>query len=382
MSRKKAEIKKAYTLEIMNGTGKVTFLEPLTISNANLYDKIIYGPDGLKDLNILELNFKSLDQYDSYLILFLNSLREKCNSENIKLDFIGLSDDAKAFITALDKKVDDVPDGFIKRNWFFRHLEFVGSNAIRIFRESVSFIEFFGDLLKKMLVLIFRPGRLRWGDFLFLYSRSGVSALPIVLLIVFLIGLVIGYQGAVQLHQFGADTYISYMVGLSITRELGPLMTAIIIAGRSGSSFAAEIGTMKVSEEVDALNSMGFDHITFIVVPRVLAVFLAMPFLTILADLAGVLGGLTAAMATLNITITGYVNGLQGSLDFFDVFSGIGKAMIFGFFIATVGCFMGMQVRGGAESVGKFTTSSVVTGIFLIILIDALFAFMFTALGI
>jgi phospholipid/cholesterol/gamma-HCH transport system permease protein len=237
-------------------------------------------------------------------------------------------------------------------------------------------------LIIKILILFVNPWKMRWKDFPFQFFRSGVAALPIILLILFLIGLVTGYQGAVQLHQFGADMYIADMVGISITRELGPLMTAIIIAGRSGSSFAAEIGTMKVSEEIDALNSMGFDFMRFLVMPRVMSVLFAMPLLTLFADLAGVLGGLVSALAVLDITLTAYINGLQGALDYGDVMGGLFKSMVFGFLIATVGCFRGMQVSGGAESVGKFTTASVVSGIFLIIVADAVFTFIFTSLGI
>jgi phospholipid/cholesterol/gamma-HCH transport system permease protein len=186
----------------------------------------------------------------------------------------------------------------------------------------------------------------------------------------------------VQLHQFGADIYVADLIGISITRELAPLMTAILVAGRSGSAFAAELGTMKVSDEVDALESMGFDTMRFLVVPRVLAVMLAMPFLTILADVAGVGGGLLTAITTLNITISGYINELQKALSMADIFSGIIKSLVFGFLVATVGCFRGMQVRGGAESVGRYTTSSVVMGVFLIIVSDAIFTFLFQSIGI
>jgi phospholipid/cholesterol/gamma-HCH transport system permease protein len=223
---------------------------------------------------------------------------------------------------------------------------------------------------------------MRWKDFPFQYLNAGVNALPIVVLIVFLIGLITAYQGAGLLQQFGADIYIANLVGLTITRELSPLMTAILVAGRSGSAFAAEIGTMKVSEEVDALNSMGYDPIRFLVMPRVFSVVFAIPFLTLVADLAGIIGGLFAAVTTLDISITGYLNQLQLSLNYYHVFTGVGKSMVFGFLIAAVGCFRGLQVRGGAESVGRYTTASVVTGVFLIILSDAVFTFLFQTLGI
>ncbi len=159
-------------------------------------------------------------------------------------------------------------------------------------------------------------------------------------------------------------------------------MTAILVAGRSGSAFAAEIGTMKVSEEFDALRSMGFDVYYFLVLPRVLAVMIVMPILVLITDISGILGGLVAGISTLDITISGYFNQLHRAIGFSDVFTGIGKSIFFGFLIATVGCFMGTQVKGGAESVGKYTTTSVVISIFLIIIFDAIFTFIFSMLGI
>jgi phospholipid/cholesterol/gamma-HCH transport system permease protein len=233
-----------------------------------------------------------------------------------------------------------------------------------------------------MLYLLFHPRQSRLKDFSYHFTHAGVDALPIVVLIVFLIGFISGYQGAVQLHQFGADIYIADLIGISITRELGPLMTAILVAGRSGSAFAAEIGTMKVSEEIDALTSMGFDKIRFLVLPRVLAIICAMPILVIIADVAGIAGGYLSAATSLNITLTGYLNELRTAISYSDIFSGLWKSLVFGYLVGTVGCFRGMQVRGGAESVGKYTTSSVVSSILLIIIADGIFTFFFRALGI
>lgn len=159
-------------------------------------------------------------------------------------------------------------------------------------------------------------------------------------------------------------------------------MVAIIVAGRSGSAFAAEIGTMKVSEEIDALTTMGFDRMQFLVLPRVLAVTFAMPLLVIICDLAGIIGGLLAGLATLDITISSFLAQLNIALNYAHVFSGIFKSIVFGLLIATIGCFRGFQVQGGAESVGRYTTASVVSGVFLVILTDAIFVFLLSALGI
>ena len=223
---------------------------------------------------------------------------------------------------------------------------------------------------------------MRWQDFPYHFTKAGVDALPIVVLIVFLIGVISGFQAAVQLHLVGADIYIADLIGISITRELAPLMTAILVAGRSGSAFAAEIGTMKVSEEIDALTSMGFDKMRFLVLPWVLAVICAMPFLVIIADVAGIAGGYLSAATSLHLTLSGYMNELRTAIDYGDILSGLWKSVVFGYLVATVGCFRGMQVKGGAESVGKYTTASVVSGVLLIIIADAIFTFFFRALGI
>lgn len=368
---------------IRNGDkGSLTLLEPLTIDNAQYYDKQLnlnVISEGLKNLSV---NFSNVNSYDSYSALFINSLKESGISRNFVVNFEAMPPDLISFVDVLNREVV-FPDEEIERHgWLALHVIDVGNTTLKILKDAKSFVDFLGELIIKILILLVNPWKMRWKDFPFQFFRSGVAALPIIMLILFLIGLVTGYQGAAQLHQFGADMYIADMVGISITRELGPLMTAIIIAGRSGSSFAAEIGTMKVSEEIDALNSMGFDFMRFLVMPRVISVLVAMPFLTLLADLAGVLGGLVSALAVLNLTLTAYLNGLQGALDYGDVLGGLFKSMIFGFLIATVGCFRGMQVSGGAESVGKYTTASVVAGIFLIIVADAVFTFIFTALGI
>jgi len=189
--------------------------------------------------------------------------------------------------------------------------------------------------------------------------------------------LITAFQAAVQLTQFGADIYIANLVGLSIVRELGPLMTAIIAAGRSGAAFAAEIGTMKVSEEVDALTTMGFDRTRFLVTPKVLSLLCMLPCLTLIADLVGILGGLTVATAGLGLPVQVYVRQTRLALGIWDVFSGLIKSVAFAILIAGVGCLRGFQAHAGAESVGRVTTSAIVAGIFLIIVADAIFTVIF-----
>jgi phospholipid/cholesterol/gamma-HCH transport system permease protein len=202
----------------------------------------------------------------------------------------------------------------------------------------------------------------------------GVDALPIVGLISFLLGLIMAFMSAVQLQQFGANIYVASLVSLSMVRELGPIMTAIIVAGRSGSAFAAEIGTMKISDEVDALFTMGFEPTRFLVVPKVIASVITVPILVLFSDLFAIFGGLVVGVFMLDLTTNAYIAQTLKTLTLFDVFWGFLKAAVFALLIAGIGCLRGFQVRGGAAEVGKATTSAVVSSIFLIILADAVFA--------
>ncbi len=370
--------------------------EPLTLLNASSYDRQFnqyFGldsdsgninsdsdsdSDNIKEL-ILECSW--LTSYDSYFVVFVNSVEHYCNANGLEFKITGMSGQLERFLKILSPK-SHTPEKLSYRPSRFRaYFTRVGILTVRVFRDAFSFIEFIGDLFIKLSGLMVHPGNIRWKDFPYQFLRAGVNALPIVVLIVFLIGVITGYQGALQLRQFGADIYVADLIGISITRELAPLMTAILVAGRSGSAFAAEIGTMKVSEEIDALGAMGFDSMKFLVIPRVLAVTLSIPIITLFADVAGIGGGMIMALSTLDITLTGYLNQLTAALSLFDIFSGLAKSMIFGFLIATVGCFRGFQVSGGAEAVGKYTTASVVSGVLLIILADAVFTFVFNVIG-
>src|SRR5262249_25812783 len=214
-----------------------------------------------------------------------------------------------------------------------------------------------------------------------LMERAGADGLPIVLLISFLVGLVTGFQAAIQLKQFGANIFVADLVALSITRELGPLMTAIILAGRSGAAFAAELGTMRVSEEVDALFTLGLDPYRFLVLPRVLALLVAAPLLTFLADVCGILGGLLVALLTLDLTVNSYLRETQSALELWDVGSGLVKSVAFGLVLGLIACQRGLAASGGAEGVGRATTSAVVTSLVAIVLTDAIFTVLFNAFG-
>ena len=236
---------------------------------------------------------------------------------------------------------------------------------------------FTGEVVLGLHDALRHPRRVRWRDTWLYMQRCGHEALPIVALISFLMGLITAFQAAVQLRQFGADIYVANLVGLSITRELGPLMTAIIAAGRSGAAFAAEIGTMKVSEEVDALAAMGLDRTRFLVTPKVIALLVMLPCLTLFADLVGILGGLVVALFSLNIPAVVYFRQMKWYMTFWDVGQGLLKSVVFAILIAAIGCLRGFEAREGAESVGRITTSAIVAGIFAIIVADAVFTVLF-----
>ncbi len=256
----------------------------------------------------------------------------------------------------------------------------IGQGTYDAILEVQLILAFLGSMVLSIGDVIRRPRTGNWHEIPTLMNRVGSDAVPIVMLINFLLGFVMAFQSAVQLKQFGANIYVADLVGLSITRELGPLMTAIILCGRSGAAFAAELGTMKVSEEVDALRTMGFGPLRFLVFPRMLALFLVMPILTMLGDLVGMFGGLLVGIFSLDLTIMGYLNETVKTVRIWDVMQGLIKCGVFGVAIGLISCQQGLATEGGAEGVGRRTTSSVVGALFTLILIDAGFTVLFYVL--
>jgi phospholipid/cholesterol/gamma-HCH transport system permease protein len=253
----------------------------------------------------------------------------------------------------------------------------VGQSSWYIARDFVRFVTFIGELLIAFLYTIRHPKTMRGKDILFYIQRAGVEGLPIVALIGALIGLIIAFMSFLQLKQVGANIYVPSLVSFAMVRELGPIMTAILVAGRSGSAFAAEIGTMVVNEEVDALRTMGFDPIRFLAVPKVLATVIVVPILTIYADFFGVLGGMVIGVTSLDLTVRTYITQSIKTIQVFDIVTSLIKAAVFAALISSIGCQRGFQVRSGAQDVGKFTTSAVVAAIFMIVVADSIFAIMF-----
>ncbi|MBI3767838.1 MAG: MlaE family lipid ABC transporter permease subunit [Deltaproteobacteria bacterium] len=256
----------------------------------------------------------------------------------------------------------------------------IGRETLALFGESKG-LDYIGDVVVAGMQALRRPRLMNWADVPKLMERAGADGLPIILMINFLVGLVTAFQAALQLKQFGANIFVADLVGLSITRELAPLMTAIIVAGRSGAAFSAELGTMRVSEEIDALRTLSLDPYQFLVFPRVVALVLVLPLLTILADLVGIAGGLLVAMLGLDLTANAYLIETQKALSLWDVSSGCLKTAAFGLNISLIACQRGLSTHGGAEGVGRATTSAVVTSLFAIVVVDAIFTVVFNALG-
>jgi phospholipid/cholesterol/gamma-HCH transport system permease protein len=251
--------------------------------------------------------------------------------------------------------------------------EQIGRAVYEIFHDIGSVISFVGELFVAMVYAARQPRRVRWRDTLKIAEALGVDALPIVVLIGFLMGLIMAFQAAVPLGQFGAQIFVANLIGLAILRELGPLMTAIVLAGRSGSAFAAELGTMKVREEIDALKTMGLEPVRFLVVPRVIAALVMTPLLTVFADLVGLMGG-SVVLLSLGFPLITFFHQVQAAVSYGSPVGGLVKSFFFGIIVAAVGCMRGLQTKSGASAVGESTTRAVVSSIILIVVTDGIFS--------
>ena len=326
-----------------------------------------------RSIRSLAVDLGGVTYFDDFGALVLVELRDSVTREGGEFALENVSEKVGEILSILNFEAmeERVPFAGKRPPSVFTRL---GEAALRHFSEFRFLTSFAGSVFLSLGYILFHPGTLRKDDTLLYMQKTGVDALPIVGLISFLLGLIIAFMSSVQLQQFGANVYVAALVSLAMTRELGPIMTAIIVAGRSGSSFAAELGTMKVSEEVDALFTMGFDPTRFLVVPKLLASVIVVPFLTLFSSLFGIAGGLLVGVFMLDLTAGAYIAKTVETLTLFDVYWGLLKSAVFALLIAWIGCFRGFRVTGGAASVGQATTSAVVSSIFLIILTDSVFA--------
>jgi len=263
----------------------------------------------------------------------------------------------------------------------FSFIEGVGRAVVQGFRDFKEQISFIGELNAALVRALLKPHKIRWKEVLSFAEAVGVNALPIAALLGFLMGLIMAFQAAQPMRQFGADIFVANLVAISMVRELGPLMTAIVLAGRSGSAFAAELGTMTVNEEINALRTMGLKPVPFLVVVRVLAAVIMMPFLTIFTTFFGLIGG-AVVMLSLGYPLVTYVNQIVNFVTLTDFAGGLVKAFAFGILVASIGCLRGLQTGSGAKAVGESTTSAVVSGLLLIVICDGVFSVAYYYLGI
>ena len=260
-------------------------------------------------------------------------------------------------------------------------VERIGRSSIEELNKNIGLLAFMGETAVTAAPLLLSPQRIRWQVVLRELGEAGYKALPIVGMLAFLLGVVIAYQGGDQLRLYGANIFIADLVGLSMLRELAPLIAAIIVAGRTGSAYTAQIGTMKVTDEIDALRTMAITPIELLVIPKLIALVIALPLLTVYADIMGIFGGMVMANVMLGLSMSTFLDRLVEAVSLQSYLTGLGKAPVFAAIIAMVGCFQGFQVVGSAESVGRQTTISVVQSIFWVIVIDALFSIAFSRLG-
>ncbi len=257
------------------------------------------------------------------------------------------------------------------------HFEDIGDGVVRVLDGLRGMTGFATSTVSSLAESVTRPASVRWHMVLYYMEEAGVKAIPIIAVLTWLLGTVLGYQAGYQMEGYGAEKYMPALLAYSITWEIGPMLAAVLVAGRSGSAFAAEIGTMKVRQEVDALEVMGFDVFGYLVTPKMLALLCVMPFLVLLANCSGIIGGLLSGGIFLGMPASVYMEQLGEALIPLDVVWGMIKSFFYAIIIANVGGYMGTKVRGGAAAVGKATTSSVVVSIFLVILVDALLSLLF-----
>lgn len=308
--------------------------------------------------------------WDSGLMTFLIKVLRFCQTNDIQFDQASLSQDLSSLLSlsqAVPEK-EGLGEADSRGNYFHR----LGKVSIGKYEEMMASVSFVGECFQSVLGLLKGRRPFRWRDFYLVVQEVGFDALPIVALISFLVGLIISFLGAVVLQRFGADVYVSYLVAYGMLREMGALMTGIIMAGRTGAAFAAQIGSMKVTEEIDALRTLGISPIDFIVLPRMLALFLMMPLLSIYAAVIGMFSGMLISNIMMDIAFPIFLNGMKEAVALPDFFLGVFKGTVFGVIVAVSGCLKGMRCGDSADAVGLAATSAVVTGITFIIISNAM----------
>ena len=321
-----------------------------------------------------------LSDWDSGLLSFLTKIINHGSANNITVNQEGLSEGIQKLLGLAFA----VPErkGARKETVHEPLLERIGASSIATAQASIDTISFIGETFLALLKLFAGKARYQRSDLILTIQQCGVQALPIVSLISVLVGLILAFIGAVQLMMFGAQIFVADLVGIAMVRVMGAVMVGVIMAGRTGAAFAAQIGTMQVNEEIDALQTLGISPMEFLVLPRMLALILMMPLLVVYADLMGILGGFIVGVGMLDITVTQYVNQTINALNLYHFFIGLIHAVVFGVLIALAGCLRGIQCGRSASAVGRATTSAVVTSIVAIVVATAIITILANLLGI
>jgi len=330
-------------------------------------------------IKTVRFDLSGVKEYDSALITFLLQCYDISRAAKTTFDIESLPEGPRQLLrlaTAVPEAEDARPNAPQKSNFF----TWIGCDALTFIRESREIFEFIGQCVLAVVQLAKGKARFRWSDVWLNIQQCGSQALPIVSLISFLVGLILAYVGAITLRQYGGTIFIANLVGLAMTREMGAMMTGVIMSGRTGAAFAAQLGTMKVSEEIAALSTLGLSPIEFLVLPRMIALFLMFPLLTLYANFIGMFGGLVVALS-MQLSYSAYKNQLIGALTLTHFSVGMIKSLFFGLIVAMTGCLRGMQCGNSSAAVGEATTRAVVSGITCMIIADAIFAVIFNILN-
>lgn len=349
-----------------------------TLTNLHKLDDLITTIELPKSKSLI-LSGEHLKKMDSAGALRLNKLADQLRKKKYNITLENFTPEIETLFDLISEK--EIP-AEAPEPQKLKGLAWLGKSAIDIGSHLYKYISFIGEFTIIALALPRHIRRMHWRSFFAAIETTGYHAIPIIALLTFLIGVVLAYQMGIQLTKYGANIYIVDLLGLAVFREFGPLITAIIVAGRTGSAITAQIGAMKINEELDALRTMGVLPYELLVVPKVVALMIVVPLLTVLADIFGVFGGMMMSKHYLALSYTDFFHRFQTAVSVSSFTTGIIKAPIFGFIIATIGCFQGFQVANSADSVGKQTTTSVVQAIFYIIVVDALFSILFSYLDI
>ena len=330
----------------------------------------------------VRFDLSAVERVDTAGVFLLRTAARRYEDAGATVAFEGIDETFRPLFDLVAGNEGQEPPEAPRRNPVAAAIERLGRATVDGVLELIALLNFIGIVTLAALRVAGRPRRFRIVSLANQIERAGLNAVPIVLLMTFLIGIVIAYQGSVQLRRLGFEILTIDMLAITVLRELGVLLTAIMIAGRSGSAFTAEIGTMKVNEEIAAMQALGLDPIEILVLPRINALVIALPILTVFADVIGLLGGAAMAIVSMDMNTTQFMVRLSEAVTPAHFAVGLVKAPAFAFIIGTVGCYEGLRVSGGAESVGLMTTRSVVLSIFLVIVADAVFSIMFATMGI